>query len=61
MIVKAALFLAIGAIEVRYGPRRLGQLSGLAKTEPLIAVAFFASAMSLAGIPPFSGSWPSSA
>ncbi|MGN7156689.1 monovalent cation/H+ antiporter subunit D family protein [Dietzia cercidiphylli] len=55
MIVKAALFLAIGAIEVRYGPRRLGQLSGLAKTEPLIAVAFFASAMSLAGIPPFSG------
>ncbi|MBB1026405.1 monovalent cation/H+ antiporter subunit D family protein, partial [Dietzia sp. DQ11-38-2] len=55
MIVKAALFLAIGAIEVRYGPRRLGQLSGLAKTEPLVAVAFFASAMSLAGIPPFSG------
>ncbi|MBB1018590.1 monovalent cation/H+ antiporter subunit D family protein [Dietzia sp. DQ11-71] len=55
MIVKAALFLAIGAIEVRYGPRRLGQLSGLAKTEPLIAVAFFAAAMSLAGIPPFSG------
>lgn len=55
MIVKAALFLAIGAVEVRYGPRRLGQLSGLAKTEPLIAVAFFAAAMSLAGIPPFSG------
>ena len=55
MIVKAALFLAMGAVEVRYGPRRLGQLSGLAKTEPLIAVAFFAAAMSLAGIPPFSG------
>ncbi|MEW1936727.1 monovalent cation/H+ antiporter subunit D family protein [Dietzia maris] len=55
MIVKAALFLAIGAIEVRYGPRRLGQISGLAKTEPLVAVAFFAAAMSLAGIPPFSG------
>ena len=32
MIVKASLFLAMGAVEVRYGPRRLGQLSGLAKT-----------------------------
>lgn len=55
MVVKAALFLAIGAVEVKYGPRRLGQLQGLARTEPWVAVAFFAAAMSLAGIPPFSG------
>ncbi|MGK4217546.1 monovalent cation/H+ antiporter subunit D family protein [Kocuria marina] len=55
MIVKASLFLSTGAIEVRYGTGRIGALSGMAKREPVIAVAFFVAALSLAGLPPFSG------
>lgn len=55
MIVKASLFLSTGAIEVRYGTGEVGKLSGIAKLEPLLAVAFFVAALSLAGIPPFSG------
>ena len=55
MIVKASLFLSTGAIEVRYGTGRIGKLSDMAKKEPVIAVAFFIAALSLAGLPPFSG------
>lgn len=55
MIVKASLFLSTGAIEVRYGTGALDRLGGLARREPWVAVAFFASALSLAGLPPFSG------
>jgi multicomponent Na+:H+ antiporter subunit D len=55
MIVKAALFLSTGAVEVRYGSGSLTQLSGIARREPVIAVAFFVAALSMAGLPPFSG------
>ncbi|WP_037144013.1 monovalent cation/H+ antiporter subunit D family protein [Rhodococcoides fascians] len=55
MIVKASLFLSTGAIEVRYGTGQLGRLKEIARREPLVAVAFFAAALSLAGLPPFSG------
>lgn len=55
MIVKASLFLSTGAIEVQYGTGTIGELSGIAKREPIIAAAFFIAALSLAGLPPFSG------
>lgn len=55
MIVKASLFLSTGAIEVRYMTGRIGALSGMSTREPVIAVAFFVAALSLAGLPPFSG------
>ena len=55
MIVKASLFLSTGAIEVRYGTGQLSKLHGMARREPWVAVAFFAAALSLAGLPPFSG------
>ncbi|GMA32993.1 proton-conducting transporter membrane subunit [Litorihabitans aurantiacus] len=55
MIVKASLFLSTGAIEVRYGTGALDRLGGMARREPWVAVAFFAAALSLAGLPPFSG------
>ncbi|NED95806.1 monovalent cation/H+ antiporter subunit D family protein [Phytoactinopolyspora alkaliphila] len=54
-IVKASLFLSAGAIETHYGTDRLDRLGGLARREPLLAAAFLAAALSLAGIPPFSG------
>ena len=55
MVVKASMFLTTAAIEVTYGNATLGKVKGLAKREPLIAVAFFLAALSLVGIPPFSG------
>lgn len=55
MFVKASLFLSIGAVELAHGRYPLGEVSGLARREPLVALAFFVAALSLAGIPPFSG------
>src|SRR5699024_6186248 len=55
MIVKASLFMSTGAVEVRYGTGAIGALGGISRTEPIIAVAFMIAALSLAGIPPFSG------
>lgn len=55
MIVKASLFMSTGAVEVRYGTGVIGALGGISRTEPVIAVAFMIAALSLAGIPPFSG------
>jgi multicomponent Na+:H+ antiporter subunit D len=55
ILVKTALFLVAGMVESRTGTGRLGTLSGLARTEPLLAVLFLLPALSLAGIPPMSG------
>ncbi|AUS79827.1 cation:proton antiporter [Actinoalloteichus sp. AHMU CJ021] len=55
MVVKASLFLSTGAVEVTYGTNRLDRLGGVARTEPLLAAAFLGAALSLAGMPPFSG------
>jgi len=55
IVVKTTLFLIAGLIERRTGTGQLGQLSGLARTEPFLAVLFLVAALSLAGIPPLSG------
>ncbi|AOS64897.1 monovalent cation/H+ antiporter subunit D family protein [Actinoalloteichus hymeniacidonis] len=55
MIVKASLFLSTGAIEDAYGTSRLERLGGIARREPLLALVFMGAALSLAGLPPFSG------
>ncbi|WP_017577132.1 monovalent cation/H+ antiporter subunit D family protein [Nocardiopsis kunsanensis] len=55
MIVKASLFLSTGAIEKAHGTGALDRLGGIAAREPLLAIAFMVAALSLAGIPPFSG------
>lgn len=55
MLVKASLFLSTGAVEIQYGTGELGRVTDVARREPVLAVAFFAAALSLAGIPPFSG------
>ncbi|MFF0903599.1 UNVERIFIED_CONTAM: monovalent cation/H+ antiporter subunit D family protein [Kocuria sp. CPCC 205316] len=54
-VVKVSLFLSTGAVEIAYGRQPLGEVTGLLRREPLTAVVFFAAAMSLTGIPPFSG------
>ncbi len=54
---KGLLFLCVGAISYVSGSRSIKQLSGLAKTSPLIAIAFFTGMFAILGIPPFSGFW----
>lgn len=53
--IKTALLLTAGLVEHRHRTGRLDRLSGLARTCPAIAVLFALGALSLAGLPPFSG------
>ena len=55
IVVKTALFLVAGLVEHRDGTARLSQIGGLVRTAPTIAVLFALSALSIAGLPPFSG------
>lgn len=55
IVVKTTLFLAGGLVEHRAGTGQLDRLSGLVRTAPLLGVLFLVPALSLAGIPPFSG------
>ena len=55
IVVKTTLFLVAGLVEQRAGTGQLASLSGLARAEPVLAVLFLVPALSLAGIPPFSG------
>ena len=55
IIVKTALFLVAGLVAHRAGSSRLSEVGGLVRTAPLVAVLFAVPALSLAGIPPFSG------
>jgi multicomponent Na+:H+ antiporter subunit D len=55
IIVKTALFLVSGLIEQRHGTAALRDLGGMMRTAPWIAVLFAVPALSLAGLPPFSG------
>ena len=55
IVVKTTLFLVGGLIEHAGGSSRLHRLGGLVASAPLVAVLFMLPALSLAGIPPFSG------
>ncbi|HEU4866429.1 MAG TPA: Na+/H+ antiporter subunit D [Actinomycetota bacterium] len=55
IIVKTALFLVSGLVDHSSGSSRLSQIGGLVRTQPFLAVLFLLSALSLAGVPPFSG------
>ncbi|QCR21984.1 proton-conducting transporter membrane subunit [Pontibacter sp. SGAir0037] len=57
MLVKANLFLVGGAVAQERGTFSFRYLGGVYKHRPLLAGIFFVSALSLAGIPPFSGFW----
>jgi multicomponent Na+:H+ antiporter subunit D len=53
--VKTVMFLVGGLIEDDQGSSSLGRVGGLAARRPLMAMLFALPALSLAGIPPFSG------
>lgn len=55
MVVKTTLFLVTGMVDHRAGSSRLSQVGGLVRSAPVIAVLFAVPALSLAGLPPFSG------
>jgi multicomponent Na+:H+ antiporter subunit D len=55
IVVKTTLFLVGGLVENATGTGELRRLGGLLHRAPLIAVLFVIPALSLAGLPPFSG------
>lgn len=55
MVVMGALLLTASAIEHTYGSGRLDRVAGLRTREPLVTGVFVIGALSLAGLPPFSG------
>jgi len=55
MVVMGSLLLIASAIEQTYGSGRLDRVAGLRTREPLLTAAFVVAALSLAGLPPFSG------
>lgn len=57
MLVKTNLFMIGGAVAQEQGSFKFKHLGGFYKNSPLLAIIFFVSALSLAGIPPFSGFW----
>jgi multicomponent Na+:H+ antiporter subunit D len=58
IVAKTGLFLTGGLIEHAGGSSRLTRLGGMVRTSPVIAVLFLVPALSLVGIPPFSGFVP---
>lgn len=55
IVVKTTLFLVAGLVEFRAGTGELDRIGGLARLEPVLAVLYLLPALSLAGLPPFSG------
>lgn len=55
IVVKTTLFLTAGLVEHHTGTGHLDRLSGVVRTAPILGALFLLPALSLAGIPPFSG------
>jgi multicomponent Na+:H+ antiporter subunit D len=55
IVVKTTLFLTAGLVEETEGTGRLARIGGLVHRVPVVAVLFLVPALSLVGVPPFSG------
>jgi multicomponent Na+:H+ antiporter subunit D len=58
IVAKTTLFLTGGLIEHVGGSSRISRLGGMVRSAPVVAVLFLVPALSLAGVPPFSGFVP---
>ncbi len=56
-VVKSSLFLTGAAVEVRRGTGSIKSLGGVANDHRVVGLAFLLAALSLTGLPPFSGFW----
>ena len=54
---KTTLFLTVGVVAYATGTRSISRLSGLARTMPIAALAFFVGALALTGVPPLACFW----
>ena len=54
-VVDAALFLLLGALELRYGTSQIGALGGVAAKLPRLAVFFVIATLAMIGLPMLSG------
>jgi multicomponent Na+:H+ antiporter subunit D len=54
-LFKSLLFLCAGAVVHRTGQTSLRRMGGLARSQPMLTVAFVVGAASIAGLPPFNG------
>jgi len=54
---KGLLFLSVGMLTYYTGTRRISELSGVGAKLPLVALAFFVGAFTIAGVPPLAGFW----
>jgi multicomponent Na+:H+ antiporter subunit D len=57
VVVKTGLFLGAGAAARLAGSEQFSRAGGLWRARPWFAVLFLIPALSLAGVPPFSGFW----
>ena len=55
IVVKTTLFLTGGLVERAAGTGHLDRVDGMLRTRPLVGMLFLLPALSLAGVPPFSG------
>jgi multicomponent Na+:H+ antiporter subunit D len=55
IVVKTGLFLVGGLVESEHGTGALDRTGGLLHRRPIVALLFLPLALSLAGLPPFSG------
>jgi hydrogenase-4 component F len=54
-IIKALLFMCVGAIIYATGARRIADLGGLSRHMPMTSACFFVGALAIAGFPPLNG------
>lgn len=54
-LFKSLLFLSVSLVIIRTGERSLDRISGMAKKMPLAALLFVIGALSITGVPPFTG------
>jgi len=54
-VIKALLFMCVGALIYATGARRISELAGMRERMPVTSACFLIGALAIAGLPPFNG------